>query len=33
VAATGGRKAQVRSALYGPGGEPVGYARSTWIAI
>lgn len=33
VAATEGRKAYVGSALYGPGAEPLGYARSTWIAI
>lgn len=33
VNATAGRKAGVRSAVYGPGGEPVAYARSTWIAI
>jgi hypothetical protein len=33
VVSTEGRKAQVRSAVYGPGGEPVAYARSTWIAI
>lgn len=33
VTASAGRKAEVRSAIYGPGGEPVGYARSTWIAI
>jgi hypothetical protein len=33
VAAVEGRKAQVRSAVYGPGGEPFGYARATWIAI
>lgn len=33
VTGTDGRKAQVRSAVYGPGGEPIGYARSTWLAI
>ncbi|HEY8472708.1 MAG TPA: hypothetical protein VIL37_08745 [Natronosporangium sp.] len=33
VVATEGRKAQVRSTVYGPGGEPLGYARSTWLAI
>ncbi|HEX6968469.1 MAG TPA: hypothetical protein VF174_06640 [Micromonosporaceae bacterium] len=28
-----GRKAEVQTMLYGPGGEPLGYARATWIAI
>jgi len=30
---TEGRKALVRSALYGPSGEPLAWARATWIAI
>lgn len=30
---TEGRKALVHSALYGPEGDPIGYARATWIAI
>lgn len=28
-----GRKAQVRTTLYGPDGELLGYARATWIAL
>ncbi|MFC7549534.1 hypothetical protein [Plantactinospora sp. GCM10030261] len=28
-----GRKAQVRTSLYGPAGALLGYARATWIAI
>lgn len=28
-----GRKALVHSTLYGPDGEPLAYARATWIAI
>jgi hypothetical protein len=30
---TSGRKAVVNSTLYGPSGEPLAYARATWIAI
>lgn len=28
-----GRKAEVHSSLYGPGGDLLGYARATWIAL
>jgi hypothetical protein len=33
VVEVAGRKAQVRTGLYAPGGEPLAFARSTWIAI
>jgi hypothetical protein len=33
TAEVSGRKALVNSTLYGPSGEPLAYARATWIAI
>jgi hypothetical protein len=33
VVASEGRKAQVRSTVYSPDGQPLAHARSTWVAI
>ena len=33
LVATEGRKAVVRTALYGPDGGPLAVARATWIAL